>query len=210
MPAGGGGDGSAGAAQPARASSSGARRGEVTDGGYPIARQAAACRRAIQLSVVAAMMTGMSTSASTLPAPGPEGCLELESLGSRLGALGLATSRVAGAPAQAPRSPSGRPQVVAGIVAELGALLGEVRRVEAAHVTRALAMPGFDFELAQAELGALRQALGRLAGEVRVALGPLLEPWEKDALGRTADLAVRAPLTTRSELEAIRAARARR
>ena len=157
------------------------------------------------------MMTGMSTSASTLPAPGPEGCLELESLGSRLGALGLATSRVAGAPAQAsPRSPSGRPQVVAGIVAELGALLGEVRRVEAAHVTRALAMPSFDFELAQAELGALRQALGRLAGEVRVALGPLLEAWEKDALGRTADLAVRAPLTTRGELEAIRAARARR
>jgi hypothetical protein len=99
---------------------------------------------------------------------------------------------------------------VAGIVAELGALLGEVRRVEAAHVTRALVMASFDFELAQAELGGLRQALGRLAGEVRVALGPLLEPWEKDALTRTADLAVRAPLTTRGELEAIRAARARR
>ncbi len=154
------------------------------------------------------MMMRMSTPTSTLPRPGAEGCLELESLGSRLGALGLAASRVASVTQG--RAPAGRPQLVAGIVAELGALLGEVRRVEAAHVSRALAMASFDFELAQAELGALRQALGRLAGEVRVALGPLLEPWERDALTRTGDLAVRAPLTTRAELEAIRAARARR
>ncbi len=155
------------------------------------------------------MMARMSTPLST-PV---DGCLELESLGSRLGALGLATARVTARVVTStapPVSRLGRPQVVGGIVAELGALLGEVRRVEAAHVSRALAMPSFDFELAQAELGALRQALARLAGEVRVALAPLLEPWEKDALTRTGDLAARAPLTTRAEVEAIRAARERR
>jgi hypothetical protein len=132
-------------------------------------------------------------------------------LSSASAELRVALTRLVGRPAGVRSAPRlERPGAIGAIVSEVRSMLHRFQALEAAHVASGLADDAFPFDAAQVELLASRRDFAVVVHEIGQGLAALLAPGEQDELHRIALLAHAAPATTRADLDAIRATRARR
>jgi hypothetical protein len=137
-------------------------------------------------TTLAAELAGLRLASTTLSS----------TLDDRLGRLaGLLEPPAAGGQARA-------------VVEEVRALLCAFKTAEAQHVRLGLADRAFGFEAAQEGLGSLRRAFADVVRAAIVGLGRVLAAPERAELERVALVAGSAPLTSRADLEGMRAGRA--